>query len=30
VADVVNGGPHTVGDTCVVDVGVDTVFNCNP
>ena len=26
-ADVVNGGPHGVGDNCNVD-GVDTVFNC--
>ena len=27
--DIVNGGPHTTGDTCTTDP-TDTVFNCNP
>ncbi|MGI9602140.1 MAG: PQQ-dependent sugar dehydrogenase [Acidimicrobiales bacterium] len=28
--DTVNGGPHSVADTCSVDGGLDVVYNCDP
>ena len=29
-ADTVNGGPHSTGDVCISDAGLDVVYNCNP